>query len=265
MQTTTAWRAYVINLDQAKARWSYITRQLIDLGIPYARVEAVDGNSLKLPGPDVSERAFELMHGRLYGAETGCYFSHLKAIEQFLATGEEHGLILEDDALLSFDFKSLVDEAIVLGDDWDILRLGSVNSGKWFAVASMPSGSTLGVGFTRLKGAAAYVLNRKAARVFRERLLPMQLPYDIAFDLEFLWGLRALGVEPRPVEQNAAFETQIQTKVWVRRFSPWRYVTVFPTRTAFEIARLPCRAWLYLSLRTKHLMRGPRVAMERSQ
>ena len=45
MQTTTAWRAYVINLDQAKARWSYITRQLIDLGIPYARVEAVDGNS----------------------------------------------------------------------------------------------------------------------------------------------------------------------------------------------------------------------------
>jgi len=266
MQTNTVWRAYVINLDRAKERWSRIHRQLLDLGVPHTRVEAIDGNDMALPAPHVHALQFQVMHGRrLHGAEIGCYFSHLLAMEQFLATEEDYCLILEDDAVLSPNIKSVIDAAIELGDDWDILRLGSVNTGRWLAVADLTADATLGVGFTRLKGAAAYMVNRKAARVLRERLVPMRLPYDIVYDLEFFMGLKALGVEPRPTVQDKSLETQIQHTVWTRKFPPWRYLIVFPVRAGFEFARVVCRAGLYVKLRVKHGMRGRAPAMERSR
>ena len=85
----------------------------------------------------------------------------------------------------------------------------------------------------------------------------MRLAYDIAFDLEYLLGLRALAVKPLPISQRTEFATQIQTSI--RKLPAWRYLTVFPFRTILEVSRVVCRISLYLWLLLKPLVsRGSR-------
>jgi glycosyl transferase family 25 len=63
-------------------------------------VEAVDGRSLN--AQDYFRFASSAManHGRILApAEVGCSLSHIKALEQFLETGAERAVILEDDVI----------------------------------------------------------------------------------------------------------------------------------------------------------------------
>jgi glycosyl transferase family 25 len=245
------WSAFVINLKRAPERWQHVSVQLAAAGIPFERIEAIDGKTLTLPIAEFSELSYRLLHGRYVNVyEIGCYLSHLAAMDRFLASGDEYGLILEDDVTISPDLPVIIDAAITWSDDWDVLRLSTVNRGRRFAVADLGEGMTLGVCFTREKGAGGYVLNRKAAAVFRRRMVPMRLAYDIVFDLEFFWGLHALGVEPLPILQKTGFDTQIQTDV--SKLPGWRYFTVFPYRAGLETSRVFCRVFLYLRLKLKH-------------
>jgi glycosyl transferase family 25 len=245
------WSAFVINLKRAPERWQHVSSQLAAIGVPYARVEGIDGKALTFPIPEFSALSYKVLHGRYVNPfEVGCYLSHLAAIDRFLKSGKAYGLIMEDDATISPDLRAIVDAAITYGDDWDVLRLSSVNTGRRFAVADLGDGLSLGVCLTREKGAAGYVLSRKAATVFAKRLLPMRLAYDIAFDLEFFWGLRALGVDPLPIQQKTGFKSQIQRDV--SKLPAWRYLTVFPYRVGLEGARIFCRSLLYVRLRLKH-------------
>jgi glycosyl transferase, family 25 len=250
--TDDRWATFLINLDRATERYAFIERQLRNLGITFTRISAIDGNALTLPIPEVSEWSHKLLHGRYISpSEVGCYLSHIKAIDLFLATNLDYCLILEDDAVLDKDLKAIINAAIAYHDDWDILRLSTVNTGRHFIVRKIKNRG-LGVCFTREKGAAGYVLNRRAARRFRRWLLPMRLAYDIAFDLEYFLGLKALAVKPLPISQRTEFATQIQTSI--RKLPAWRYLTVFPFRTILEVSRVVCRISLYLWLLLKPLV-----------
>ena len=240
------WEAFLINLGRATERYAFVERQLRDVGIEFTRVEAVDGNALTFPIPEVSECSYKALHGRYISpSEVGCYLSHIKAIDLFLATNLDYCLILEDDAVLEKDVKAIINSAIAYHDDWDVLRLSTVNTGKHFIVREM-NNRGLGVCFTREKGAAGYVLNRRAAKRFRKWLLPMRLAYDIVFDLEYFLGLKALAVKPFPIGQRTAFTSQIQSSI--RKLPAWRYISVFPFRTVIEVSRVACRVSLYLWL-----------------
>lgn len=177
--------------------------------------------------------------------EIGCYLSHIKAIDAFLKTNHTHGLFLEDDAIFSEDLTATIEEALRHADLWDVLRLSTVNTDRVIPVIRLPiSGASLGVNLLRSKGAAAYMLSRRAAETFRRHLLPMRLAYDLAFDLEYLWGLRSLAVTPYPVVADAAVPTQIQINIPSYKYGLRRYVTVFPLRAAVETARVVCRLTL---------------------
>jgi glycosyl transferase family 25 len=245
------WAAYVINLDRDPDRWRHVSAQLSSAGIPFERIAAVDGRNLTFPIPEFSKRSYALLHGRQVNPfEVGCYLSHLAAMDRFLASGDECGLILEDDLNISEDLPAIVDAARAFAADWDIVRLSTVNRDRWRPVIDIGNGYALGVAVTREKGSGAYLLSRRSAMVMRRRLVPMRLAYDIAFDLEFFWGLRALGVTPIPVQQKTHFKTQIQHKV---RYLPgWRYLTVFPYRVGLESSRFVCRAVLYGWLKLKY-------------
>lgn len=248
------WEAFVINLARAAERWAFMERQLRALAIPFHRVEAVDGQTLRFPMPEVSDSSYRYLHGRhLSPSEVGCYLSHIKAIDIFLAGDLDYALILEDDALMERDIGAVIDAALDCRGDWDILRLSTVNTGRYFPVTRV-AGRALGVCFTREKGAAGYVLSRRAAQLFRERLMPMRLAYDIAFDLEYLMGLKALGAMPMPINQETRTDTQIQYNI--RKLPAWRYLTVFPFRAAIETARVVSRLGLYLLLRFRHRAEG---------
>jgi len=244
-----SWQAYVINLAAAQHRWQSMQSRLATAGIPYIRVEAIRGVDLSEPYTDFDEVGHRRRTGRRpIPPEIGCYLSHLKAIDAFLESGQTHGLIVEDDAIFAPEFMATVEAALAKSDAWDVLRLQTVNRNRVIPACPIDPNHSLGVNLTRSKGAAAYMLNRRAAEAFRRRLRPMRLAYDIAFDLEYLWGLRAVAITPYPVKADTAAPTQIQMNINAYKEGAARYLTVFPFRAAVETARVACRLRLLASL-----------------
>lgn len=257
--------AFVINLPEAEQRLTAVKQYLDTAGIPFTVVKAIRGSDIPYPTPLFDEISYRLLQGRrLIAPEVGCYLSHIKAIKQFLATGASHGLILEDDATFGVDLATVIREAMKHADAWDILRLNSVNSGRWTHSIPLTRDYGMGISFTREKGAGGYILSRKAALKMRKSYLPMRLPYDHRFDIEWIDGLKAMGVTPPPIRQ-ADFATQIQRGVRGYYYSPWvRYWTVFPARMLIEMSRVVFRFrhWCALKLFT---WSGPGAKSDQAQ
>lgn len=243
--------AFLINLPHAADRLSHAKAQLEQAGIPYSVVEAINGKALSYPHLQFNEPGYQLKQGRRrVDPEVGCYLSHMKAIQAFLDTGEKFGLILEDDIHLPPYLVKLIDEAFKQAD-FDMLRLSTVNSGRWSKTAHLMKSYYLGVAFTREKGAGAYVINRKAAKRMAKRFQIMSLPYDHRFDLEWLDGYRTMGITPAPVKQSG-FDSQIQNNMRAYYLPAYiRYWTVFPYRFFWEVTRIVSRGYSYLKLQTE--------------
>ncbi|MBW6506669.1 MAG: glycosyltransferase family 25 protein [Rhodobacteraceae bacterium] len=251
-ETGAELAVYLINLDRAPDRRDRMTARLQAAGITFERVAAVDGRDLRFPIPEFSALSYKVLHGRrTVPAEVGCYLSHIACARRLLESQASHALILEDDAELPDDLIALIDAAIRAGDAWDLLRLSTVNGGPMLPFRRLTARRQLAVALFREKGAGAYVINRRAAAWFVRRLLPMRLAWDIAFDLEYLAGLRAAFVVPVPVSQHSEPVSQIQGDVAASKLPRWRYLTVLPYRLWLELTRLLLRGGRYALLRVR--------------
>jgi len=231
-------RTYVINLDRAPDRLAYMDAQLRELGIGYERFQAVDRYEIDASVPEFDASGYARLHGRrFHSGEVACYLSHVGVLRAFLRTDASHALILEDDARLSPDLMTILEAAMARTEEWDILRLSSVNTGLRIPYSPLTGDYRFAIALTREKGAAGYVVNRACAESFLDNLLPMRLAWDIAFDMEFLHGLKSVFVEPLPVGQKSNFATQVQTEVKVSKLPRTRYLTVFPYRAGIETRR----------------------------
>ncbi|MEI8107183.1 MAG: glycosyltransferase family 25 protein [Verrucomicrobiota bacterium] len=245
-------RAYIINLDQAEDRWAALTGAFELREFSVTRVPAVEGAKLELPTADYDEAGYRWFHGRPTNLrEVGCYLSHLAACRAFLETGDDHGLICEDDLVLGEDFLGVLAQALEWRESWNILRLTGLSAGSARAVQALGGGYSICVNFGRLKGAGAYVLDRRAAEAFVVGLHPMWLPYDHAFDREWVFGLRAASVQPFPISQTASgFKSSIQ-KSSRRPFPSWqRWLTTYPYQAVNEVARGIFRGLSFLRWKT---------------
>ena len=261
MSEYTAWRApstgktvlpLLINMTGADARLNASKLHFASLQIPFNRVDAIIGKDLQFPTPQFSELGYKLCHGRrTVPAEVGCYLSHLKAAEILLRTDHTYALICEDDVFFCEDFLSVIDSALTHEKDWDILRLTTVNNHTVFPYKAISSKHQLAISLMRKKGAGAYIVNRKAAKWIAEKLIPIRVAYDIAFDLEYFAGLKAAFVHPLPAHQTRESDTQIQHNIRSYKLPKWRYFTVLPYRAWLEITRVMFRAPLlaYYTLR----------------
>ncbi|MCM5552512.1 glycosyltransferase family 25 protein [Pleomorphomonas sp. NRK KF1] len=235
---------YLINLERAVDRRALMADRLEAAGLEHEIVNAVDGKRLQFPIPEFSELSFKLLHGRrIIPAEVGCYLSHIECAKQFLKSGSDYALILEDDVSFADDFVEAIDLACVQGRHWDILRLTTVNREGGVKFKPLSATRSLAVALTRKKGAGAYVVNRRAAAWMVEKLMPMRLSYDIAFDLEYLSGLKACFVLPQPASQLTEMETQIQVNINSYKLPRYRYFTVLPYRAFLETARVLVRGF----------------------
>lgn len=234
---------YLINMDRAPERLQAMQDKLGALGLGFHRIAGVDGRALDFPIPEFSEWGYRLQHGRRRSpAEIGCYLSHIRATQAFMASDADLALILEDDASFAPDLLETLDLAALNRRQWNILRLTTVNRGRKYRILDLGNGRHLAVALTREKGAGAYVVDRRAADWFVDRLLPMRLAWDIAFDLEYLAGLRAAFVVPLVASQKSDHQTQIQSGAAAYKLPRWRYLTVLPYRAWLEVSRLVCRA-----------------------
>lgn len=243
--------AYIINLDAAEERWAFVQKSFAGTQIGIRRVPAIDGYALQLPIPEYAEATYRRLHGRPTApGHVGCYLSHVKAMEAFLATDEPHAIIAEDDLTLRDDFKRVVDSAMKHAAHWNVLRLSGLGSGRPAAVAELGGGYELCVNFARMKGTGAYVIDRQAARALAEGLLPMCLPIDHAMDREWRFGLRAACVLPFPASQlESGFRSSIQRGKSLKLPAARRWLTTYPYQIVNELSRWCARGWSYLALR----------------
>lgn len=105
---------YCINLDRRPDRWEHCQQEFSKHGInQVTRFSAVDAKQLKLP--------FDSM----YNAELSCTLSHLKVLEQAIATATGRILILEDDVVFHDQLGALFDHYWKqLPLDWDVCLMG---------------------------------------------------------------------------------------------------------------------------------------------
>lgn len=115
---------YWINLDRAPERKEQMESQLNARGIQHHRISAFDGRSEPLnpylpvgwPQAQVAKHKYEL-------ATT---LSHLKAIHRFVRSGEDVGIICEDDTIFEFEARwpeSLQDVLDKAPSGWEVMQL----------------------------------------------------------------------------------------------------------------------------------------------
>ncbi len=102
-------KTYVLNLDRSVARWERISAALAAQGIEPLRVPAVDGRAIDLAQVADDAACRREMGRSLQPGEVGCFLSHLRALEAFLATGDAHAVVLEDDAVPAPGFAAAVE------------------------------------------------------------------------------------------------------------------------------------------------------------
>jgi len=172
--------------------------QLEALGMPFARVPAVDGR-LVAAETKVDRLLYRRRHGRdVRPGEIGCYLSHLAAMQTFLTTDAEYALILEDDATLLPALPEVLARATSreTATSWDVLKLESRRTGFKLALQQLSPSHAITVNLFRSTGSAAYILSRHAAEVYLNKLLPIGQPFDHAFDRGWFLGLRMREVNP---------------------------------------------------------------------
>lgn len=179
---------FVINLDDSPGRLAQIRAQLDNVGRSFQRVMAIDGRRLALADvPAYDELATRRYMGRsLLGGEIGCYLSHLRAAEAFLATGQEAGFVLEDDALVNAALfpvaEAAADWLAATGrKGWRLINLGYPPS---FAITPLKSFAGEGRRYELCAahyfpmGAFALLWSRRGAEEFLDVAWRIRAPVD---------------------------------------------------------------------------------------
>lgn len=227
----------VINLDHSTGRLDSMRQQLGGLGLSWQRVSAIHGEQLTDDQRVLFDAAgYRRKHGKTVNwRELGCYLSHLQAMKALLASPFEHGVVLEDDVVVGQDFAAVVDALVREAAQWDMVKLSGIRPGAPRPLRALVPGHDLCVMFAKCSGASAYVVNRRAAQTYLDRLLPMQLPFDHVFDRGWALGIQVRKVHPEvcthSYDQGSTIDvappvgqrTEAVKLPWYRRLSVYRY------------------------------------------
>lgn len=222
----------VINLDRSPARLAKVAAQLDPLGWAWERLPASDGRQLTLADPQLIDvPAFERLHGKppLPG-ELGCYLSHVRAMQRFLASDQPYLLILEDDVQLGPDLPRVVQALLAKADEWDVVMLSGIHSASPLLLGEICDRFRLAVPLSRYAGSSCYLLSRRAAQRYLQDLLPMRLPYDHEYDRAWARGLRTRIVVPAPCIHSFVDGSEVHppgvkrhNRRWYQRWHTYAY------------------------------------------
>lgn len=234
---------YVINLDRSPDRLAAISADAAAIGLELQRVPAVDGAPVSPAERQriLDEPGFRRLHGKIpMDGEYGCYASHLAVFDRFLESDADAAVIFEDDVRPGSDFVPTV-EAIAATDDWDVVKLMHHRLPAFRSCRTLGQGRELGLAWFGPTGSSAcYLINRRAAQSLRQHLVPMRLPYDVALERGWAFGLRVRHVRPDLVSGNVATQKSLigGTKRYAAaRLAPWRRITTLAFRTSELVRR----------------------------
>lgn len=250
----------VINLDHSTGRLDGMRRQLDPLGAPWQRVPAVQGEKLTVDQRALFDaQGYRRKHGKTVNwRELGCYLSHLSAMQALLASPFDVGVVLEDDVVLGADFVPVVEALARDSSQWDMVKLSGIRPGAPRPIKALIPGRDVCVMFSKCSGASAYVVNRKAAQTYLDRLLPMQLPFDHVFDRGWALDIKVRKVHPEvcthSYDQGSTIDlappvgqrTEAVKLPWYQRLSVYRY------RLGNECQRLVYAVGSYVRHKLQH-------------
>lgn len=173
------YEVYVINLGRATDRLAAMTRKLDDLGLPFQRIEAVDGRAMSSEEKTAFAALRPRANGWLPGA-IGCFCSHYEAWSRIAVSSADFGVVLEDDIHISIALPQ-----VLMGLDahlklFDIVRLEGT---KHRVLLNMKTKlSTLPITLypvlSETWGAGAYAITKDAARQLLTEPLTGHSPVD---------------------------------------------------------------------------------------
>ena len=171
----------VINLDSSIDRWHSIKSQFDAFGLEVERISGVLGKALTQEETAAVLKPVEF--GYVYPlqpSEIGCFLSHRKAWEAFLASGEKWGMVLEDDARLAKEFPEIFAKEDWIPEDVDCLKVGS--SGLSVKVRDIRKIAGIGRIFRQVRptpfNTACYLLSASAARDLLAMTTRFNCPVD---------------------------------------------------------------------------------------
>jgi glycosyl transferase family 25 len=117
---------FVVNLDKSTQRLAEMTQCLEQLALPFTRVSAVYGASLK--HDELNRHYNSALNKRVYrrplsSAEIGCYLSHRNIWQTIVDDNLTMALILEDDAELGAQLPAALATVENLTRPWDVIKL----------------------------------------------------------------------------------------------------------------------------------------------
>lgn len=174
---------FLINLDGSVERLSSIKKQLDDDGVPFVRISAVDGRGKK-PEEFKDYDAVQTLNymGRpMKGGELGCYYSHLKCIDELLAGTDDYVVVIEDDAAWGKGTKEKIFSMLNWLEEknisWDILNTG-FNKNKIYSKLNKFNGFDLVAAHYFPMTTTCIIWSRQGAASFRKDVPIIYGPID---------------------------------------------------------------------------------------
>jgi glycosyl transferase family 25 len=232
---------YIINLDKDFERMASLAKNLQFLGLNYTRISAIHGKAVPQWEDLVNEKLYKKRNRMPMPrpGEVGCYLSHLKAMKEFMLTGEPWCVILEDDVEVLPECLEVL-RALGTQDDWDLAKLFCFHSGMPFRTRAITQKHHLVIHFTRTTSSAAYAINRRAAETLLKAMLPISEQVDHALERPWETSLRVRGVRPMPIilaPVSANTTIGYNETATERRLSITRLLWLFASRANKEIHR----------------------------
>lgn len=244
---------FAISLDRAPERWQALRQAFGNLPWPLTRVPAVDaatdgeailarrGLNLEHPPQGVG---WNPLRFRMFSlVEEAVFVSHLRALEAFLDSAYDYGLILEDDADpvrdLAADLAAILDADV----DFEIIKLeGLRRPGTRLVVPEARAASAAVVRSPApSSGAAAYLVTREAARKLLDNAGAELLRYDDYLSNPVFCGCRCLHLAPYAIRQSDAESTMDPLRKPVRDIR--RRGLRFRVLQIWRRAKLRLRLW----------------------
>lgn len=226
---------YLINLDSSHERLQKADIELKKQQVEYTRISAVDGRKLELASYEgyESKKAHAFTGRDLIGAEIGCYLSHKKAIEAFLSSDADYGVVLEDDLKLSFDFHQKISEIIQWLEqnnkkEWDVINLGAKKKKLTSKLAQFDQYELLHAYYFPIL-AIGLIWSRHGAQEFLNRISDQSIymPIDVELQSWLSKNGKGLSVYPALVLQNGS-ESDIDAGTVLKQGKSLRSDKFFP-------------------------------------
>ena len=106
-------RTFIINLKESTDRRQYMINEMKKTNLEYEFFDAVNGKNIRnIDEIYLREESFKKIRKILTYGEIGCAMSHLLIYKKMIDENIEQALILEDDIIVSNDFKRIFNELL---------------------------------------------------------------------------------------------------------------------------------------------------------